>query len=559
MDDAGPLLVDTGSGLTVRYKGRFLYSPQYPKEGARRRALSAPRTESTLYFVPAPLLFYGVDDLIEALPAASHILCVETDQLLMRLSIDNAPQRIVHDNRITFLRTEDPDGVLAALRKLDLGRFRRCRMVILNGACSLSGDWYARMFELIEFELQSYWRNRMTLVHMSHLWVKNLFLNIPNMAGGACLLTAAVDRPIVVLGAGESLEGAIPLVREVRDRIYLLAVDTALLTLAESDVKPDGIMVLEAQNANLSDFVGYAVSGAAGILDLASYPEVVRIFPKEQRRFFFSHFAELSLFDRLSLHGLLPPALPPLGSVGIAALYAAMQMTDQSVFYAGLDFSYRPGKPHARGAPSHRVLLSTMMRVHPNSLVNFSLERPHREVTGKDGGRLWTDSNLASYGQNLGLLASGSRRLYDLGRTGIPSGPHIVGGIGELIEIMNREGSEPKMIATRAAPGRFATRSALEFLAAERELHAALQSVGQPLLSRSAGAGDGMPAAAQFLHLLKELDYVYLHFPDRPSADDRLPDEGFMKRALEASDTCVRWIDRAIHQIRAPQAHGQEP
>lgn len=553
MDSDGPLLAVTERGLTVRYRGRNLYSPVDPVGSAERRARAVPIADSTLYLLPSPLLFYGVDVLLSSLPENSHLLCVETDQRLMRLSLETAPKRLVEDPRLTYVRSDAADGVLVTLRALGLGRFKRCREVILNGGRSIEAQWYARVFGLVQFEIQSYWRNRLTLVHMSHLWVKNLFLNLPNLVGALDLQSLKTELPIVVAGAGESLEESIPLLREVRSRVYLLAVDTAILSLHAGGIEPDGIVALEAQFANLADFIGSDQSKSAGVVDLSSCPACIRRFEPGRRFFFLSQFAELALFDRLKAFGLLPTLVPPLGSVGIAGLYCATSMTKSPILFSGLDFAFRPGKIHARGSPTHRRHLRTANRIDPNAELLSGLAHPFRRVTGKGGGELWTSPGLSSYLQSLSLLASGTNRFRDLGKLGLVSGTPTLTDRNEILKLVRAEDTRPNGTArplSRACNdvglhSPFVPQKILAFLQEERKLHARLVAAGTRLLETRKAVGSKLadPAEKQFREALKSVEYVRLHFPDRPG-ESRLS-ESFIKRALEASDTCVRWIDRA--------------
>lgn len=553
MDSDGPLLADTGRGLTVRYKGRNLYSPDDPAGGAARRARAVQLVDATLYFLPSPLLFHGVDVLLSSLPQSSHLLCVEADQQLMHLSLQAAPRRLVEDPRVTYVRSDAASGVLLVLRDLGIGRFKRCREIVLNGGRSLAAQWYAQAFDLVQFEIQSYWRNRLTLVHMSHLWVKNLFLNLPNLVGARDFRSLKTVLPIVVAGAGESLEESMPFLREIRSRIYLLAVDTALLSLQAGGLQPDGIVALEAQFANLADFVGERDRNSVGALDLTSSPLCVRRFEPSRRYFFLSRFADLLLFDRLKSFGLLPTLVPPLGSVGIAALYCAIAMTRSQVLYSGLDFAFRLGKLHARGAPSHQRQLATESRTDPNRLLVTGLAHPFRRVTGKGGATLWTSSGLASYLKSLSLLASGTDRLHDIGRSGLDSGAPFTSERSEILRLIDTaESVREEASSDSDSEGRqsedaasFGSAQILAFLHAERALHEQLVLAGTRLLEARGAARpkDSASAEAAFRDALKKVEYVRLHFPDGP--EQASFSEGFLKRVLESSDTCVRWIDRA--------------
>ena len=89
-----PELVDTGSGLSLRYKGKWLYSQRAPVSRAIAILESTALEEECLYLVPSPCLCYGLTELASRLPASSSILAVETDETLFTLAQESLRARI---------------------------------------------------------------------------------------------------------------------------------------------------------------------------------------------------------------------------------------------------------------------------------------------------------------------------------------------------------------------------------------------------------------------------------------------------------------------------------
>lgn len=556
MPEERPLLVDTGSGLTIRYHGRNLYSATTPIAAAEKRAASYEIAQQTLLFVPSPLLFYGIASLLASLPENVHLLCVEADQQLMQLSNQYSEQSVLRHPKVTYLRTESVDAVLRALHALGVHDYRRCREISVNAGRSVHRQLYSRMFRAVEYEIQSYWRNRLTLMHMAHLWIKNFFLNMPQFTAGEDLSALHVDAPIVVVGAGESLEGALPILERVRSHYYLLAVDTALHTLVEYGLRPDAVVVLDAQAWNFQDLIGVDTTDIALISDITAYPSCIRRF-HGRRWFFFSEFAPTQLFSRARAAGLLPVGVPPLGSVGVAALYSARAMTGGPVLFTGLDFSYRPGKTHARGAPAHVASLLRHGRLSPQTMYRTTVERPHREVIGKSGEPVWTDNLLLGYGRALDLLLGDGSRVYDIGATGLPTKAQSLSDAGSVTRVLEAGQSEAGTVS-RTGPRKGARppddaeaedrrNAARQFLQGERSRILASVELAMEVLR----AGKLAESAPAVLHrAISELDFVYLHFPDWH--ENPVLTEGFLKRFIEAAESAAVWIERSLSQLAAP-------
>jgi len=565
MDAEAPLLVNTGRGLTVYYRGRHLYSTQSPIASAERRAWAVPILPHTLILVPSPLLFHGMSLLLERLPEESHILAVETDQKLMALSSEVAGE-LARDRRITYVRTESVDAIKGILEGIDIGRFRRCVEVRLSGGYVLSPHFYQQVFETLQGEIQAHWRNRMTLIQLSNLWVKNIFLNLPALVHARDLRESHVSLPIVVAGAGESLEQAVELIRPLRDKVYLLAVDTALPALLQSGLHPDAVFVLESQFANIDDFVAAddaatAASDPAGlsaIADLCSHPAALRIFDRSAT-LFLSEFAPSALVRRLDEVRLCPLRIPPLGSVGVAALYCALDLTQGPVFVAGLDFSHQPGKSHARGTPAHLRQLRGWSRTRPPSPFSGDGRRGVVREESKTGEIVITDPILLSYRRLFGDIVQGEKRVFDIGARGLDLGLKRCPDTGEMAAIIGGtrgwtpEGLFPDRSGERATPSIPPPLRALEakrqdalnrFLANELHLLESAERAALAVLTASSAESGSLDAAAT---ALTNVDYIYLHFPDPPPLPSA--DRGFLQRAVESIDTCRSWIERSIRRL----------
>jgi hypothetical protein len=493
-----PVLTQTAEGATVSYRGRLLYSPDTPRTSAARRARTIPAEERTLYFVPSLGLGYGLDALLERCPPSSHILCVEVDQTLMALGSRGAGGPLPRDGRLTVVRTDDPRVVAALLVRKGAGAFRRCRLVNLSGGYHLDRPVYDAMFAALERQIAEHWQNRMTSIHLGSLWVKNLLANLPRLGDALPLAAMRGPGPVVVAGAGPSLERALPALRDLRGRARLVAVDTALPVLACSGVRPDVVFVLEAQQANLYDFLPRPDPATPLIADLTAHPESVRLF-RGPLAFVLSSFADLGLLRRLEESGLSPHRLPALGSVGVAACAVALELTDAEVWTCGLDFAFEGDKTHARGAPFHTFALLRSNRLAPALTATFAAIR-RRPLQHRSPGGQPTDSVLASYAATLDALAAASERIAPLGPA-LPS----VGDADRRAE------APPRQDAPDTAPP--AAARIAEFLQTEIELSRQAEAVAARLLRLGTGGRAATPTDAD-LDALRAVDYAAAHFPE---------------------------------------------
>ncbi len=536
-----PLVVPQGDTYNVRYKNRDLYPVGDPCKRAEQKASVISLRENTLVICASPLLLHGIDVLLEQLPGNCHILCVEADPLLAAIPPISEKRHILSDSRISLLTTGDLHLVLKSVNALGLGRFRRCLLVTLNRGYTLHSDFYRSIQIAVQSEIEGFWKNRMTLVHMAPLWIKNLFLNLSVFHQSIDLKTVKTERCIFVAGAGESIEECIPVLRRLRDSLYILSVDTALPVLLTSDITPDGIVTLESQVFNLNDFIGASALHIPVFCDLLAHPSTYYA-TRGEVYFFVSRFAPNRLLDRMETAGICPPLVPPLGSVGVAAVHLALQMTDNRVFYAGLDFSFVQGKTHSRGTPTHIQALSSSNRLNSYDTYINCIDFPGYMRKDKAGRTVKTTLILDSYREILSKTTCHSERVFDAGSLGLPAKgirPADInsiqcsadsGGFGIRTDVRKTGGLEELFLQTK------------KFLEQESGFLSEVSKKGRIFLSSRLQSD-----LDAFTSALGACDYLLLHFPDPEGIESC--DPPFTARVCAAAELYNRYIFRALQRF----------
>ncbi len=539
MNGEDPLLLQTEKGLTARIGSILLYPLEDPEAYARKRAQAADIPPRTLVFVPSVGLGYGLRELVDRLPESSSVLCVETDQRIMALA---AGAGLPMHPRLTVVRTDSEAAVCGVLEGMGPGNFRRVVGVPLSAGYRLDRGRYDAMREALSSEIRSYWQNRMTLIGMGSLYVRNLFDNLFRLPRSGDLSELITEKPVVVCGAGPSLDAGIPMLLRLRGRYLLAAVDTALPALASAGLRPDLIVTLEAQHANLADFLPFRDPSVPVVCDLVSCPAVLRLSPRSLF-FFSSAFAPIPLLDRLKARGILPSPMPALGSVGVAAAFAVLHASRGPVFLTGLDLSFPDGRTHARGVPSHIATLASSGRFRGTGQEAYAAlqGRPLVRARDKNGSTVRTDLTMSSYRDGLeNVLRPENSRVLDFGGTGLPLGIRHVGikEAEEALSAARKTGGTYQRMANRAED----RGDVCAFIADEKRALSAADS----LITEAIASADPAGTVRDGGRILRDVDYAYLHFPDFPSGD--VPaDRGFLARALIA----VRYYSGRLGRIPA--------
>ena len=490
-------------GFSVEYRGRCLYSRVAPREGPERVVRDLEPLPETLYVVPSPLLGYGLPSLLDKIPESSAVLALEADPVLAAFSRSRLPPEVTGHPRFRFLACPFPaDGFLGFP-----GGFRRASEVRLSAGRALYPEAYDAALRTVDAELNRFWRNRMTLVRMGRLWIRNIFRNLARLPAAGLREPADWTGPVAVCGAGPSLDGACDWLRAERNRLRILACDTALGPLVLRGIRPDAVVCLEGQIHNLKDFLPAGRMEIPVFADLSSHPSVFHAVPGP-KILTLTRFDELGLLHRLERLPLPALPVPPLGSVGVLAVHLARRLTDGPVLLTGLDFSFPAGTTHAKGAPAPRADLLREDRFH-KTRGQWSASWPTGGSRAAGGAGIL----METYAALLAEEVRGDPRVFDIRDSGLPLG---------LDRIPLKEASalldDPRIGAAASGPvplGRPVPREDLRS-AAESFLEVEADRL-EGLLSALGGRGD---LAAR----VSECDWIHSWFPDGERVRELGPD-----------------------------------
>ena len=205
------------------------------------------------------------------------------------------------------------------------------------------------------------------------------------------------DKPVLVLGAGPSLEHNIEWLKENHQRFILMAVSSTLRTLHKHNIKPDIVTHMEGFSSVLRIFNGFDVEefvkDSIAILGSFSPKEVREIFKKEN--VFLTEEETFYLKDFNTFVG------PCIGSTSL--LYSIM-LCVENIYILGTDFAIdeKTGQTHSKDHVSKTKLdtedkdklnqemsfMQTLFpingnfkaKVYTNSLFQISIQTLHNKI-----------------------------------------------------------------------------------------------------------------------------------------------------------------------------------
>ena len=464
-------------------KRRSLHSRYKPQAEADRYIDSLSLNENLRYLVLVePGLGYMIAPLRKKLPAAK-IISLHLEEAAAGPAADAGAPCQPPDSQWhpgtgisvqDFLETEIPDSQAGEILLLQW-----------RPGMNVYGQSYVKLMEEAVTFIKRAEAGARTVKAFGRRWFKNFFNNLALIRRALC--PVQLSLPVLVCGSGPGLEEAIPLIKERRDGLFILAASSSLLALEANGLGAD--MLISTDGGGWARFHLYAAFRGSAVCPIAA--AATALLPSQCESLPLLMISDGSLWQALILQEMKIPfiSLPQRGTVSATAVDLAFALTSSQVFIAGIDLENKGIRSHARPYSFDRLLEEKENRLNP-----FYSQTYLRSSVLKAGGSYgiyasWFEKQITSY----------PRPLYPLGKN------NPLFGTGALPEWKKSIRPELKSIEIKYP----AVPSANPFPKAYSVLEQALKDPAHsptltaelsPLLSAKAASGD------ELLHIIRSFN-----------------------------------------------------
>jgi hypothetical protein len=255
-----------------------------------------------------------------------------------------------------FLEQEIPDIEAAAIQVIEW-----------RPALAVYGEGYRGLLvETVDF-IKRIDANTRTICAFGSRWFSNFFKNLGILrrvytAPAGCL----GSQPLIVTGAGPSLEETIPQIRELRKKgpLPVLAASSSVPALMTRGIVPE--FVITSDGGGWALFHLYA-SLRHGNPSWGLAASLIAALPSQCAHLPMLVISDGSLWQNLVLQGLHIPSinLTQRGTVTAQALDLAFVLTQGPIYITGMDLANRDIRTHARPYSFERFLEEKATRLNP--------------------------------------------------------------------------------------------------------------------------------------------------------------------------------------------------
>lgn len=182
----------------------------------------------------------------------------------------------------------------------------------------------------------------------SENWQENYIKNLLYVSKDPSLskLRNAYNYPVIIASGGPSLTKQLPLLKEIRNRVILIASGSTINSLLKENIDPDYIVTIDGTEANYKHFREINSTKAALLYSLSSNFKIQQEF--KGARYAFSPFDNNQVVKRIKEElNLSLPHIVGGGSVSTYAFTIATFITNGPIALIGQDLAYTNNLSHA--------------------------------------------------------------------------------------------------------------------------------------------------------------------------------------------------------------------
>ncbi|MDR1956484.1 MAG: DUF115 domain-containing protein [Treponema sp.] len=300
---------------------------------------------------------------------------------------------------------------------------RTIRIIEWRPALAVYGKAYLRILaETVDF-IKRIDANLRTIHTFGQRWFKNYFKNLRIIHTVLVQGAASPTVPVIITGAGPSLETAVPLIKTLRQKSphLILAVSSSVPALRARGILPDLIITTDGgswaclhlyeclRGMDTQQPLGLGVSLSAALpSQCASLPLLL--------------ISDGSLWQRVILQGLGIPfiSLTQRGTVSASALDLAWRISRGNLYLTGMDLAHQDIQTHARPYSFERLLEAGASRLNPVYSQTFTRSRAILEGGSHAIYAGWFRRYLRDYPERLFTLGTNNPVFKDR-KPGTPS------------------------------------------------------------------------------------------------------------------------------------------
>jgi len=380
----------------------YAHSRVRPREEAKRLVASLSDDRPPTFVVSGAGLGYVIRALEERFDRPVVILSEDDLALFKAALCVQDLSGIIGERRLIVLRQADRSHVYERLNTCNADLMLSVQFVKTPVARRYHAAFHAETARLLS-DFTEFTRTQMvTLLGTARITCRNVLNNLPaylNQPGLEVLRDVLRGYPAIIVAAGPSLARHLRMLRGLRERAAIVAVQTVFKLLLSLEIEPHFVTSLDFHEVSAEFFRGVRDVGACRLVaEPKATPRVLDMYPG--RRYVLHHATyETLLGEADPRHAGLKAG----STVAHLAFYLAQHLGCDPIVFVGQDLAFTEGLFYLPGSPIEQIWapeLGRFQTVEMKQWERIVRNRPIlRRICDLHGRPTYTDSVLFTYAE----------------------------------------------------------------------------------------------------------------------------------------------------------------
>ncbi len=254
------------------------------------------------------------------------------------------------------------------------------------------------------------------------LYLKNIFKNFNSFSSlysVSAFFKTMADYPVLVIASGPGMENYLEEIKANQNKFFIIAVDSALNTLIQSDILPDFFVSIDPQPYTVEHIFELNAGSAVPIFALSSTPLITERFKKSRGLISLNTHPVAQIMD-----DMFPNKIGHMdsktGTVAGDAVMTANEFGFDSIGLVGFDFAFPGFKIYPRGSAYQKRFANAASRFNPIETINFNYVM--KSSKGLKHENKFTRKSFIQYKESMEKFFKNlnNKKIYNINNVGIP-------------------------------------------------------------------------------------------------------------------------------------------
>jgi len=371
------------------------------------------------YFVDGFGLGYHVKELFDRLLGEAFIVVSESNIALIRTALNLLDySEMFTSNRVIIITRTDRDEIFKKLQSRNQSLMMG--VVFTHPLQNINPEFHREIHTVINEYVSYIQANMATMLKNSVLTCKHILYNMPTYVATpsiGILQSRFAGDPAVIVSAGPSLGRNIALLKEIRDRVVVIAVQTTLKVLLAAGIEPDFVTSLDYHEVSRKFFEGLEeLENTHLVAEPKAHWDIVDYYRgRGPISLIGNHFARAVLkSDEPDNHDNLTAG----STVAHLAFYLGRYIGADPIIFVGQDLAFTDNVYYSPGNALHRTWKPEINRFCTIEMKEWErIVRSRgilRKIKDHHGQEIYTDVQMFTYLQQFEKdFAQSSARIID--------------------------------------------------------------------------------------------------------------------------------------------------